>query len=190
MTKHYEWYLIASAMRTTEFIEKKTRELEGLCRSQGIALTVQRRSVLEALAARTDHPTADQVYDAVKGVVKGVSRTTVYRVLEALVQLGVVVKVSSPRARARFDANVVRHHHLICLGCDAVADCHDERLSGLDLPRIDQDGFAMKDYSLTITGYCAACSGNKDPSITHKGGKDEEMALHDLRLHTRGGAPS
>ncbi len=157
-------------MGTGEFIDFKAKELERVCRSQGVALTMQRRTILEALAARTDHPTADQVYDAVKGTIKGVSRTTVYRVLEALVGLGVVIKVSNPRARARFDANVARHHHLICLGCDAVTDCRDGRLNGLDVPQIDQGGFAMKDYSLTIIGYCAACNGAL-VSTQSKGGK-------------------
>ncbi len=139
------------------FVNEKMAKLESLCREQGLPLTVQRRAILETLAARADHPTADQVYDAVKGVVRGVSRTTVYRVLEALVGLGVVARVSNPEARARFDADTARHHHLICTGCGSVRDCHDERLSGIEVPTEVGEGFEVKGFSLAITGVCGSC---------------------------------
>jgi len=68
------------------FYEQKFRE-------RGLALTVQRRVILAELLARRDHPTADQVFAAVVGRVPGLSRTTVYRVLETLVGLGMARKV-------------------------------------------------------------------------------------------------
>jgi Fur family peroxide stress response transcriptional regulator len=148
-------------MKRQQFVDAKIRKLESLCRTEGIPLTVQRRIILESLAARTDHPTADQIYDTVKGRIRGVSRTTVYRVLETLVRLGVVIRVSNPQAKARFDAETRRHHHLICLGCDTVMDCLDERLTGIELPTVIQDGFTMEAYSFSITGFCAACCEKK-----------------------------
>jgi Fur family peroxide stress response transcriptional regulator len=153
--------LNANHMKRQQFVDAKLRKLESLCRTEGIPLTVQRRMILESLAARTDHPTADQIYDTVKGLIIGVSRTTVYRVLETFVRLGVVIRVSNPQAKARFDADTRRHHHLICLGCDTVMDCLDERLAGIELPTIIQDGFEMEGYSFCITGSCAACREEK-----------------------------
>ena len=148
-------------MEREQFVDAKMMTLERVCREQGLALTVQRRIILETLAARTDHPTADQVYDAVRGLIRGVSRTTVYRVLETFVGLGVVAKVSNPQARARFDANTGRHHHLVCTGCDAVMDCHDERLNGIEIPGEIRPGFEISDFSLVITGLCASCRRGK-----------------------------
>ena len=149
-------------MRRQPFVDAKLKSLEMLCRSQGVALTVQRRVILKAVAGRTDHPTADQIYDAVKETINGVSRTTVYRVLEAFVRLGVVTRVSNPQAITRFDADVSRHHHLICLSCEAVMDCPDERLEGVKIPKISLQGFTVKDISLTITGFCSACTAKRD----------------------------
>ena len=145
-------------MKQQVFVDNKISSTESLCRARGIPLTVQRRIILETLAARTDHPTADQIYDLVKGLIRGLSRTTVYRVLETFVRLGVVARVSNPQAIARFDADTSRHHHLICLTCDTVSDYRDERLNGIDLPPVALNGFAMQDYSLSITGYCRRCS--------------------------------
>jgi Fur family transcriptional regulator, peroxide stress response regulator len=149
-------------MKRQQFVNTKMIKLESFCREQGLALTVQRRIILETLAARTDHPTADQLFDAVKLLIRGVSRTTVYRVLETFVRLGIAAKVSNPQAKARFDADTGRHHHLICLGCDTVMDCHDERLNGIEIPREVQAGFEIKDFSLAITGLCESCRREKN----------------------------
>jgi Fur family peroxide stress response transcriptional regulator len=140
-----------------EFAAVKIQELDSCCRENGVPLTVQRRIVLETLAGRKDHPTADQVYDAVKGIIKGVSRTTVYRVLETFVRLGLAVRVCSPHGKGRFDADTGRHHHLICLECEKVVDFKDERLQLPQLAVLAVTDFEIKDYSLAITGYCASC---------------------------------
>jgi Fur family peroxide stress response transcriptional regulator len=139
------------------FSKIKEEELESVCREHGLALTIQRRAILEALAGRTDHPTADQIYDAIKDRLKGVSKTTVYRVLETLVSVGVARKISNPEAKARFDADTTRHHHITCLHCGVVTDVHDEELNKLQFPVHVEKGFEFVDYSINFTGLCAGC---------------------------------
>jgi Fur family peroxide stress response transcriptional regulator len=148
-------------MKPHPFVNEKIRSLEKLCRERGLALTIQRRIILENLSSRNDHPTAEQIYEAVKDQIRGVSRTTVYRVLEIFVRLGVVAKVSNPHAKARFEADTERHHHLICIDCDSVADCHDSRLDGIEVPTEVGAGFEVRDFSLAITGLCSSCQREK-----------------------------
>jgi len=140
------------------FISNKISHLETTCREHGMPLTVQRRVIMETLAGRQDHPTADQIYDAVGERLPGISRTTVYRVLEAFVALGVSQKINNPEAKAHFDADTRRHHHVRCSGCGAVADVHDERLNGLQLPTETASGFRLVDYSINFIGTCTTCS--------------------------------
>ena len=140
-----------------EFIGAKMSLLEKSCREHGVPLTVQRRTIMETLAGRKDHPTADQIYDSVAPRLPGISRTTVYRVLDAFVALGVSQKINSPEAKAHFDADTSRHHHVRCTGCGAVADLHDERLNALPLPAETASGFKLADYSINFTGTCPAC---------------------------------
>jgi Fur family peroxide stress response transcriptional regulator len=136
---------------------ERLRRFEELCRQRGLSLTVQRRLILEAVLDRVDHPTVDTIYDEVKQRIPGVSRTTVYRVLETLTEVGVVTKVCSPGAAARFDPVTQRHHHLVCLRCNRLIDLTDERLDQLKLPDVRPLAFEIKDYSIHFHGICAAC---------------------------------
>lgn len=140
-----------------QFKESKLQALEAGCRQNGFAMTVQRRVIMEALAERTDHPTADQLYDTVKGRLRGISRTTVYRVLETLVGIGVAQKISNPEAKARFDADTERHHHAVCSRCQRVSDIHDPQLNALPMPAGEIGGFTITDYSINFSGLCADC---------------------------------
>jgi Fur family peroxide stress response transcriptional regulator len=131
---------------------------EALCRRQGLPLTVQRRAVLEALVARRDHPTADRLYEDVARRLPGVSRATVYRALEAMVQAGVVRKVWYAGAAARFELPERRHHHLICVVCDKVVDLYEPALDRLPGPRSRAAGFRLLDYSVQFMGICPQCA--------------------------------
>jgi len=142
------------------FTSNKISHLETSCRQHGMPLTVQRRVIMEILAGRQDHPTADQIYDAVGERLPGISRTTVYRVLEAFVALGVSQKINNPEAKAHFDADTSRHHHVRCTGCGAVADVHDEKLNALQLPTETASGFKLVDYSISFSGTCSTCRGH------------------------------
>jgi Fur family peroxide stress response transcriptional regulator len=144
--------------RTHTACDSKHIELESICKKQGLALTIQRRAILETLVSRTDHPTADQVHEAVSARMKGVSRTTVYRVLDTFVSIGIAKKVSNPQSKARYDAEMNRHHHLTCLRCGLVIDMFDNNLSSLPLPGGIDDEFKILDYSVTFTGLCASCN--------------------------------
>ena len=146
---------------------KKLEELQATCRQNGLPVTVQRRVILEALIERDDHPTVDQLFADVKNRIPGVSRTTVYRVLETLVQLGVSRKTNHFEATARFDANTDHHHHLICSSCNKITDLEDRSLDQFRLPEIRRTGFKVTDYSVYFEGLCPECR-KKPPSSPRK----------------------
>ena len=144
-----------------EFITAKLKLMEERCRKNRLSLTVQRRTILENLASRTDHPTADQIYAEIKERLTGVSRTTVYRVLETFVQLGIAQKISNPEAKARFDADTSRHHHAACVACEKVLDIDARLIPEIDLSGVDLDGFELFDCSVVAVGLCRECNSNK-----------------------------
>ena len=140
---------------------ERVQRFEEECRRRGLAVTVQRRAVFAELATRRDHPTADQVYDAVRDRVPGLSRTTVYRVLETLVDSGLARKVHHAGGVVRFDPMTGRHHHLVCEACSRLVDLEDAVVPPLPLPETAGTGFRIKDYSVSFTGLCPACARNK-----------------------------
>jgi Fur family transcriptional regulator, peroxide stress response regulator len=145
-------------MRTHPLRKKAALEqLERLCRQHSLPVTLQRRLVLEVLIGRKDHPTADQIFEEVKDRAPGISRTTVYRVLDTLVNLGITRIVCNPGASARFDPNIEQHHHLVCLQCGKIMDLNDPRLNGLPLPRTQGMGFEITDYTVHFRGTCRNC---------------------------------
>lgn len=131
---------------------------EALCREHGLALTVQRRTIYEAVLDRTDHPTAEEVYRIVEARIPGVSRTTVYRVLDTLVAIGVLGRACSPGTASRFDPMLQRHHHLVCMRCERLIDLEDERLAvQVPLPDVQSYGFEIYNLSIHFQGLCADC---------------------------------
>ncbi|HVX67168.1 MAG TPA: transcriptional repressor [Bryobacteraceae bacterium] len=131
--------------------------MEEVCRRNGLPLTIQRRLTLEALARRRDHPTADQVLEDVRKQMPEISRPTVYRVLEALVRIGVARKVCHPGAAARYETETRRHHHLVCLDCEEMVDVDAPYLDHLRLPDV-RSRFHIEDYSIQFRGLCSRCA--------------------------------
>ncbi|MCU0963279.1 MAG: transcriptional repressor [Pirellulaceae bacterium] len=136
---------------------KILRRLEEACRARGLPLTAQRRIVLEELLRRTDHPTADQLFEAVRTLSPQIARRTVYRVLDTLAELGLVRRVHHPGAAVRYDAKTHRHHHLVCQRCNRIVDLENAELDRIPLPRGTWHGFTIADFSVQLIGLCPAC---------------------------------
>ena len=144
----------------SEALHVRLQELEAKCREKGLPVTVQRRIILEAVLLHDDHPTADQVFEMVKDRIPRLSRTTVYRVLDTLAELGLVRRLQ-PSGTSRFDGNVQRHHHLVCTRCNKVIDLEDETLDRLPVPRRNLQGFKIDGFSVHFSGICQDCRKRK-----------------------------
>jgi Fur family peroxide stress response transcriptional regulator len=137
-------------------------EFRRLSREQGLPLTEQRLVVLEAVMDLDNHPTADQVHEAVTRRDPGVSRATVYRALESLARIGVITKACHPGKAVRYDSRTEIHHHLVCLRCDEVFDITDTRLDRLPVPDTSRLGFEISDYRVQLRGICRRCRELED----------------------------
>src|SRR3954451_24263204 len=77
----------------------------------------------DVLGSSHDHPTAAEVYDRVRRVHPGIGAATVYRSLALLVETGQALELSlADGASARYDGNVGRHDHVVCVGCGRAVD--------------------------------------------------------------------
>lgn len=125
--------------------------------TRGAHLTRQRAAVFDYLSEVEHHPTAEEVYLAVKRKLPKLSLATVYKNLETLVECGAASKLTYGDGAARYDIRTDHHYHTRCLECGKVSDL--DAASGTELlqqikPR---SGFTVKDYRLELLGYCRSC---------------------------------
>jgi Fur family peroxide stress response transcriptional regulator len=169
---------------------ERLRQFETLCRQHRLALTVQRRTILEIVLRRTDHPTADQVYEEIKGRIPRISRTTAYRVLEKLVEIGVITKACSLGGATRFDPTTRHHHHLVCLHCDKLIDLDDARLEQrVELPDVRAHAFQIQGFSVYFRGICAVCRRKLRAKATATEGTSGRTKKRAVRKGNRARAP-
>lgn len=143
-------------MNAKKYIQRQ-EDLRRKLNTQGVQLTTQRAAVYEYLNGVKHHPTAEEVFLAVKSEMSGISLATVYKNLEVLVQCGVASKLTYGDASARYDIRTDHHYHTRCLGCGKICDLDAPKGSKLLEHIKPQKGFDVKDYRLELLGYCREC---------------------------------
>ena len=88
----------------------------------GLRCTRQRAAVHDYLRSVTCHPTAEQVFAAVRRRLPHISLATVYKALEALVAAGVAARMSDGPGPARYDGRSEAHYHFRCARTGQVVD--------------------------------------------------------------------
>lgn len=123
-----------------------------------IRMTKQRQVILEELCKVTSHPTADEMYQVIRKRLPKISLGTVYRNLEILSDLGMVLKLDVGGTQKRFDGNVNPHHHVRCSGCGCVADLMDMPVdNSLNSLAQSMTDFTIERHSLEFIGTCPSC---------------------------------
>jgi len=144
-------------------------------RARGLAVTEQRLAIFAALAASREHPSAEQIFLAVRHKLPNISLATVYKNLEALRAAGAASDVTTLHEQGRYEAALPGtgagrpHHHLVCVSCKKVIDVHDARFDALRVsPRVTQ-GFEVRAVRVQVEGICPDCkAAPKRPSGSRK----------------------
>jgi Fur family transcriptional regulator, ferric uptake regulator len=116
------------------------------------------------------HFTAEDLVFSLGRQRKRVSRATVYRTLELLLDRGVLwrVHVGERGAVYEFAGGRAPHAHLYCLGCGRLSDYPLARLDRLPEQVWKEAQFQTDHLSLRICGYCQSCrrrTAKKPPSL-------------------------
>jgi Fur family peroxide stress response transcriptional regulator len=137
------------------------RRLDGFktaCRRAGVKLTHQRLEIFRAVAASLDHPDAEAVFRKVRPRLPTVSLDTVYRTLSMLGELGLVTPLGPRRESVRFDANLARHHHHVCVRCGLIRDFQSPALDQVQLPSAAKALGRVLAMQIEVRGLCPACA--------------------------------
>ncbi|MGH8979624.1 MAG: Fur family transcriptional regulator [Acidimicrobiales bacterium] len=129
-----------------------------LVRSRGGRATPSRRVLLEVLFESEGHRSADELAEAVQARAPDVHISTIYRNLEDLQRLGVVVHTHLGHGPATYQLASLAHAHLICEECGAMIEAPDELFRGLARTAKARFGFSIDPRHFAILGRCTACA--------------------------------
>ena len=133
-------------------------------RQRGQRVTAERLALLDEIFAHHGHIDAEQLLASLReGGVK-ISRATVYRNLELLVECGLVHKHRLGRNRHLYEHVHAgqRHHHLVCAECGRVVEFISPGIAALLTEICRAHGFVPGRHALQISGFCNACAENDE----------------------------
>jgi len=138
--------------------ERRLSVFSQALRNSGLRLTHQRLEVARELAGDDTHPDVERIYEGVRQRVPTISLDTVYRTMGALVELGLVNRVSATPGPTRYDANADRHHHFVCTHCGLICDVYSRRLDGIKVPDETHALGTVESVKVQLRGICKECS--------------------------------
>lgn len=134
----------------------------------GYRMTKPREEILGVMEKTMDHLSAEDIYLAVHKFYPNIGLTTIYRNLELLVKMGLIVKFEFGQGKAKYEladqySKKEHHHHLVCKKCSRIFDYSDFMEKEVRFLKDTEKGLSKK-YDFQITkhliqfyGYCNKC---------------------------------
>lgn len=116
--------------------------------------TAQKRTILEA-AHSLNHPTAEEIYLAVREKCPKVSRATVYRNVRTMSEKGVLLRLPMTDAPDHYDITLTPHYHVLCTECGSLRDVDVPYQAEMD--HVVAEGFKITGHEIIFKGVCASC---------------------------------
>jgi Fe2+ or Zn2+ uptake regulation protein len=134
-------------------------DLRAALEQAGWRFTRQRAAVFDYLRSVDTHPTAEQVFVAVRRQIPNISLATVYKALEALVDARLAARLAEAGGPVRYDGRADAHYHLRCERTGQLRDLElpydpgllDRIAPGL-LDELRQQGFEILGHRLEVIG--------------------------------------
>ncbi len=135
-------------------------------RPAGSKRSSKREFILNVFLRHEGHLSADDLYDLLRREDHHISRATVYRALQWMVEAGIARKVDFGEGRFRFEHSYrhPRHFHLICQSCNRSAEFLSSDIEALIEEIASARGFSARQSVLQIYGTCEECrTGRAEP---------------------------
>jgi Fur family transcriptional regulator, ferric uptake regulator len=143
----------------------------------------KRDLIVNVFLRREGSSSADDLVEVIRGEDHRISRATVYRTLQWMVDAGIASKVDLGEGRFRFEHSYrhPRHFHLICKSCNRSSEFLSSDIEGLIEEIAAARGFSARQSVLQIYGTCEECRTGRAASA--EGGAPELLYARDaLRI--------
>lgn len=137
-----------------------------LLKKAGLRVTTQRLAVIDLLLRSKDHPTAQMVYDTLRGQFTTLSLMTVYNTLNCLVEAGIVSDLGNiGDGFTHFDGDTSPHINLACNQCYKIVDLHTPQAADLITNIAADSGFKLLSSRLMYFGTCPDCQAEAKQAL-------------------------
>lgn len=126
--------------------------LEQKCTQAGLKMTGQRKVILMVLDKSEDHPSVEDVYARAKDIDASISMATVYRTLNLLDELNLVLRHEFGENFARYEINDKHHHHLIDIETGDVIEFENEEIEKMKAEIAQKLGYELVECRLELYG--------------------------------------
>lgn len=131
----------------------------------GYRLTAPRLAVADLIATHDGHFTASELAAAARERRLGISRATLFRALDLLIELRVVERLDLPSGEhAYVPCAPAHHHHIVCSRCGRTTEVDDSGLAVAVQEIERQSGFRIDTHRLELFGLCRHCLARTTPS--------------------------
>ena len=126
--------------------------LEQRCTAAGLKMTGQRKIILKVLDDAEDHPSVEAVYERAKSADPTISMATVYRTLNLLDELQLVIRRDFNEKFSRYDMNTDHHHHLIDVESGEVIEFQNQEIEDMKVAIARNLGYDLVECKLELYG--------------------------------------
>jgi Fur family ferric uptake transcriptional regulator len=164
-------------------MEPTSAYLESL-RPAGSKRSSKRDLIVNVFLRQEGHLTADDLFDLIRREDQRISRATVYRTLQWMVDAGIARKVDFDEGRFRFEHSYrhPRHFHLICKTCNRSFEFLSSDIEALVEEVAAARNFAARQSVLQIHGTCEACRTGRAPAAESRAATELLFARDALRI--------
>ncbi len=153
------------SLGTVQVSLQPRERFEEFLQSRGKRITQQRREIVDEVFKRHDHFDAEDLIRHVAGGGRRVSRPTVYRTLNELVEAGLLRSMSlGGRTVYEHDYGYPQHDHLHCEKCNKLIEFHSDEVAQIGDALERQYQFRVTGHRLIFDGICADCRVQKRPT--------------------------
>ncbi len=128
-----------------------------LVRQQGGRVTSSRRLLLRALFDSNEHHTAEELAAVVQQQSPDIHLSTIYRNLDELERLGVIVHSHLGHGPATYHLAASAHGHFVCEECGKMIEAPDNLFASLAQVARTQFDFTIDPHHFAMLGRCADC---------------------------------
>ncbi len=130
-----------------------------LLRREGLKNTKHRNSILNIIEKNAQPVTAEQIYFALVSQAISINLSSVYRVLNTLVEKHLIIKSSmAGENKAVFELNRFEHkHYVVCTQCKKIVAVPGCPLEEYENKLRDEIGFDVQGHQLELYGVCRDC---------------------------------